>query len=144
MISMVNHYQNNQVGTSSPEKITLMLFDGSINFSKIALEKMRKGDIAGKGTFICKAQAIVAELMNTLNHEVGGEISKRLEQLYIYVIDEYVTANIQNSEKSLENAIRIMAHLRDTWAEAIQIWRVESIAAANHGQEKAMCVGVVR
>ncbi|SNB47026.1 flagellar export chaperone FliS [Geobacter sp. DSM 9736] len=125
-----NQYQNTQVSTSSPEKIMLMLYDGALNFSKIALEMMAKGDRAGKGRFISKGQAIVGELMNSLNHEVGGEISRRLEQLYIYVIDQYLEANINNSPVPLENAIRILTILRDTWVEAIDIWKKEKAIAA--------------
>lgn len=102
-----------------------MLYDGAINFSKIALERMEKKDLAGKGKYISKAQAIVSELMNTLNHDVGGGITQRLEQLYIYVIDEYINANINNSPRALENAIRILTVLRDTWVEAIDIWKRE-------------------
>lgn len=125
MLSPLNQYQNTQVSTSSPEKILLMLYDGAINFTKIALEKLQKGDVGGKGLYIGKAQAIVAELMNTLNHEVGGDISNRLEQLYIYIIDEYIEANLKNSPKALENTLKILTTLRDTWAEAIDVVKQE-------------------
>ncbi|RNC67273.1 MAG: flagellar export chaperone FliS [Desulfuromonadales bacterium] len=125
MLTPFNQYQNTQVNTASPEKVLIMLYDGAINFTKIALEKMEKKDIAGKGKFIGKAQAIVSELMNTLNHEIGGDISRRLEQLYIYLIDEYLRANIQNSPQALQNAVRILTILRDTWLEAIEIWKRE-------------------
>ena len=125
MLSPFNQYQNTQINTSSPEKLLLMLYDGAINFTRIALDKMDKKDIAGKGMYIGKAQAIVSELMNTLNHEVGGDISRQLERLYIYIIDEYLAANINNSPRSLENALRILTILRDTWVEAIDIWRRE-------------------
>jgi flagellar protein FliS len=125
MQSPFNQYKTTQVSTSSPEKLLLMLYDGAINFTKIALEKMEARDIAGKGKYIGKAQAIVSELMNTLNHEVGGDISRRLEQLYIYLIDEYLKANIHNSSRALENALRILSVLRGTWVEAIDIWKKE-------------------
>jgi flagellar protein FliS len=125
MYSSVNLYRTTQVSTSSPEKILLMLYDGAINFSRIALDKMEKKDIAGKGCFISKAQAIVAELMNTLNHEVGGDIARNLERLYMFLINEYIGANINNSPKALENAIRILTMLRGTWAEAIEIAKKE-------------------
>lgn len=125
MLTPFNQYQNTQVSTSSPEKLLLMLYDGAINFTRIAIDKMEKKDIAGKGKFIGKAQAIVSELMNTLNHEIGGDISRRLEQLYIYLIDEYLAANINNSTRPLENALKILTILRDTWVEAIDIWRRE-------------------
>lgn len=128
MVTSFNQYQNTQVTTASPEKILLMLYDGAINFTRIAREKMEQGDVAEKARFIGKGLAIVTELMNTLNHEVGGEISKRLEQLYIYIIDEYTAANINNSVKSLDNVLKILTSLRETWAEAIEICRKERVA----------------
>jgi flagellar protein FliS len=138
MISGYNQYQNTQVATASPEKILIMLYDGAINFTRIALDKMNRGDIAAKGRFIGKAQAIVSELMNTLNHEVGGDIARRLERLYIFLIDEYLNANIANSPASLENALRILGMLRDMWIEAIEIAKRErQLSPADEAQEMA-------
>lgn len=133
MSTSYNQYQATQVGTATPEKIMLMLYDGAINFSKIALQKIQNGDRAGKGVYIGKAQAIVAELMNTLDHEVGGELAKRLEQLYIYMIDEYIEANLNNSPKALENTVKILTILRDTWIEAVNIVKKQKEAAPRQG-----------
>jgi len=121
----LNNYRHTQVNTSSPEKILLLLYDGAINFSHIAKEKAEKGDNGERGKYVSKAQAIVAELMNTLDHEVGGVIAERLTQLYKYIINEYVCANINNSVASLDNTVKILTILRDTWAEAIQIMQKE-------------------
>ena len=121
----LKQYQQTQVTTATPEKILLMLYDGAINFSRIAMEKAANGDKGERGKYVSKAQAIVAELMNTLDHETGGAIAKRLEQLYLYIINEYVNANVNNSVSSLENTVKILGMLRDTWAEAIEIVRKE-------------------
>ena len=125
MATPYNQYQNVQVTTSNPEKILIMLYDGAINFTKIAIEKLAKGDVAGKGLYIGKTHAIVAELMETLNHEVGGDISRQLQRLYSYLIDELVNANIKNSPVHLENALKIMTSMRDTWVEAADIAKKE-------------------
>jgi len=132
MQTPLRQYQQTQVGTSNPEKILLMLYDGAINFSRIAREKAVNGDRGERGRYVSKAQAVVAELMNTLDHEVGGAISKRLEQLYLYIINEYVNANVENSVASLDNTIRILSILRDTWAEAIEMVRKEREMEINH------------
>lgn len=121
----LKQYQQTQVSTSSPEKILLMLYDGAINFSRIAMEKAANGDKSERGKYVSKAQAIVAELMNSLDHEVGGVIAERLTQLYMYIIHEYVNANVKNSVTSLENTVKILGMLRDTWAEAIEIVKKE-------------------
>ncbi len=130
----LKQYQQTQVNTSSPEKILLMLYDGAINFSRIAMEKAAKGDSNERGRYVSKAQAIVAELMNTLDHEVGGVIAERLTQLYMYIINEYVRANVSNSAASLENTVKILGMLRDTWAEAIEIVKKEREAGIYAGK----------
>ena len=119
MYSPFQQYQNIQVTTSKPEKILLMLYDGVVNFTSIALNRLRKGDLAGKGYYIGKAHAIVAELMNTLDHKVAPDLTADLQRLYNYLIHEYVTANATNSEKPLENALHILGILRQAWRDAV-------------------------
>jgi flagellar secretion chaperone FliS len=131
MLNMnINPYQKTQVTSSNPEKILIMLYDGAINFTKIAIEKMGKGDRAGKGKYIGNAQAIVAELMNTLNHETAPVIAKDLERLYIYIIDEFIAANISNTPQHLEHVVRILTLLRDTWVEAVDIVKKERLTGS--------------
>ena len=127
----LNQYRQTQVNTSSPEKILLMLYDGAINFSRIAIEKAVKGDSNERMRYVSKAQAIVAELMNTLDHEVGGIVAQRLTELYMYIINEYVCANVNNSVTSLENTVKILGILRDTWAEAIEVVQRERVTGGN-------------
>lgn len=121
----LNPYQNTQITTASPEKILVMLYDGAIKFTLLAQERMKQKDMAGKGTYIGKSMAIVAELMATLNHEVGGKVAQDLEQLYIYLIGEFTKANVDNDITALENAHKILVTLRDTWNDATQIWYQE-------------------
>jgi len=131
MYSPLKQYQNNQVLTASPEKILIMLYDGAINFTRIARERIVTKDVQGRGIYIGKALAIVTELMNTLNHEVGGEVASRLEQLYLYLMDEYTKANISWETVHLDNADKILTILRDTWKEAAEIVQRERSASLN-------------
>jgi flagellar protein FliS len=48
----------------------------------------------------------------------------------MYIINEYVKANVNNSVNSLENTIKILSMLRDTWVEAVEIVRKEREAAS--------------
>ena len=132
MQTQLKQYQQTQMSTSSPEKIMLMLYDGAINFSRLAMENAAKGDRAGRGKYISKAQAIVNHLMITMDHKVGGAITKRLEQLYRYILYEYVNANVNNSVASLGNAIKILSMMRETWTDAIDIVKKERAAGIIH------------
>lgn len=135
-----NPYQRIMVTTASPETILLMLYDGAINNSRKAIDSINRSDVAGKGMHIRKGLLIVAELMNTLDHKIGGEIAVRLEQLYRYVIEEFTTANIEGSVKSLEDAINVLLILRDAWTEAIEIRKKERATVRSDGG-KMMAAG---
>jgi len=125
MYTGIAQYQNTQIITSNPENILVMLYDGAVKFTRIAIDRLAKGDIAAKGLYISKAQAIVAELMNTLDHDMAGETATQLEQLYIYIIGEYISATINNAAQPLENALGILTTLRDTWVEAAGLVKKE-------------------
>lgn len=121
----LNPYQNTQITTASPEKILVMLYDGAIKFTLLAEERIKQKDMAGKGTYIGKSLDIVNELMATLNHEIGGKVAGDLEQLYMYLIDQYTSANLNNDLAPLQNAHSILVTLRDAWKEATEIWYQE-------------------
>lgn len=129
MYAPANQYRQMQVTTASPEKVLLMLYDGAINFTKMAKERIGRNDIAGKGVYISKALAIVTELMNTLNHEICANVTRELERLYLYVIGEFTKANLNNDPAALDNAVKILSSLRETWTEAIAIVQRERVEA---------------
>jgi flagellar secretion chaperone FliS len=129
MYAPAQQYRQMQVTTSSPEKVLLMLYDGAINFSKMAQDRINRKDIAGKGLYISKALAIVTELMNTLNHDICSNITRELERLYMYIIREFTRANINNDANALDNAIKILSNLRQTWTEAVAIVQRERLEA---------------
>jgi flagellar secretion chaperone FliS len=138
MYAPAQQYRQMQVTTASPEKVLLMLYDGAINFSKMAQDRLNGKDIAGKGLYISKALAIVTELMNTLNHDICSHITRELERLYMYVIREFTRANLDNDVTALDNAIRILSSLRDTWTEAVAIVQRERMEGRS---EQRLAVG---
>ena len=112
-------YQKTQVTTAKPEKILLMLYEGAIKFVKIANVRMRAKDIAGKGTYISKAMAIISELMNTLDHEVGGALAQDLENLYMFMMDKLMEANLHNRPEDLETVEKLLVTLYSAWDDVV-------------------------
>ncbi len=130
-----NQYQDTQVATASREQILIMLYDGAIRFVRQAGFAIEDGDWGKKREGINKAIAIVSEFRNTLDHQIGGEIAANLDALYEYMLRELVKANAQNDLKALRVVEDLLSGLRDTWKQAIEIARAESVgpvpAAAN-------------
>jgi flagellar secretion chaperone FliS len=114
-------YQNNSVTTASPGELTLMLYNGSLKFIHIARRAIEEKNIELKNTNIQKAQAIVSELMVTLNTDV--EISNNLMSLYDYINRRLTEANVKNDRVILEEVEGLITEFRDTWKQVIQLNR---------------------
>lgn len=121
MVAMKNPYQtysNNAVTTASPGELTLMLYNGCLKFINQAKQAVADGNIEAKNTSIQKAQAIIQELMVTLNMEMA--VSENLMSLYDYLNRRLVEANIKNDTVILEEVEGFVTEFRDTWKEVIQ------------------------
>lgn len=114
-------YQNNSVNTASPGELTLMLYNGSLKFIHIAKKAIEEKNIELKNTNIQKTQAIVNELMVTLNTDL--EVSQNLMSLYDYINRRLTEANIKNDLVILEEVEGLITDFRDTWKQVIQLNR---------------------
>jgi flagellar protein FliS len=97
-----------------------MMYEGAIKFNKLAIQAAEEKKIADRGMNIGRAYDIVMELNNTLDHKVGGDISKNLEQLYMYITELYTKANISGSPEPLREALKLLETLYDGWQKAVE------------------------
>ena len=97
-----------------------MLYEGAMKFVKQSMEAIDNKDIPKRGELIGRAYDIVMELMSSLNHDIGGDMAKNLEQLYIYCLEELTRANITAEKKHLENCLKVLNTLYDGWSKAIE------------------------
>ena len=116
-MQQLSEYRKVEVNTSDRVKVISLLYDGVINFIKVARKRMELGDIAGKGLYIGKASSVVGELLSTLNMEEGGEIAKNLSRLYDFVMDRLINANMKNDQKALDEAEKVLDVLRSAWKD---------------------------
>ena len=116
-MQQLSEYRKAEVNTSDRVKVISLLYDGAINFIKVARKRIELGDIAGKGLYIGKASSVVGELLSSLNMEEGGEIAKNLSRLYDFVMDRLINANMKNDEKALDEAEKVLDVLRSAWKD---------------------------
>lgn len=113
-------YHKTSITTASKEKLLLMLYEACIrNFKKCKME-MEAGNLAQKGKWLGKAQDIINELSNSLDHEKGGQIANQLESLYMFIFSESTEANIENNPQRIQQCIDILQTLYEGWQEAVQ------------------------
>jgi len=112
-----NIYKQNQVTTAPKKKLLIMLYDGAIKFLKLAVKAIEEKDNQEANTNIIKAQDIIMEFMTTLDFEAGGEIAQGLYKLYDYMYRRLIDANIKKDVAAIEEVIKYLEELRDTWAQ---------------------------
>lgn len=119
--NMINNpyqkYMQNNIMLSSPEKLLLMLVDGLSRFVKTAKIAIEEKDTVKANENLIKAQDIVAELMSSLNMDY--EISEGLSQLYDFIYQRLIDANIKKDIKIIEEIEPIIEDLKNTWHEAL-------------------------
>lgn len=124
----LNAYKQNSVTTASPGELTLMLYNGCIKFIGKAKQAMDEKNIEQRNYNIQRAQAIISELMATLNMDY--QISHQMLPLYEYIQSLLMEANIKNDAAKLKEAEGLVTEFRDTWKEVLQITRKQNYSNA--------------
>ncbi|MBO9533284.1 MAG: flagellar export chaperone FliS [Solirubrobacteraceae bacterium] len=112
-----NAYRESAVLTASPVQLVVMLYDGANRFLKQASVLYDQGDQIEAGQRLGRAQAIVEELLATLDLERGGDVAPRLQGIYVYCLREMSTARVEKSSARLAEVAGHLAELRESWAE---------------------------
>jgi flagellar secretion chaperone FliS len=99
--------------------ILLMLYNTAIELLEESKTALERGDLAAKGIHISQAHAIISELLASLDFEVGGELARNLESLYLFMLDQLMAAHIKNEPKALEAVLSILRPLYVSWEGAI-------------------------
>ena len=123
-----NAYKQNSVTTASPGELTLMLYNGCLKFLTRAKKAIEEKNIEEKNTNIQKAQAIISELMSTLNKDL--EVSKQMIPLYDYMNRRLMEANINNDSTIITEVEGLVTEFRDTWKEVVKITRQQQYGTA--------------
>ena len=112
-------YFEQKVMGEKPEELTLLLYEGIVKFIKQTKIFNDSKNFEKSGNANMRAQAIIVELRSTLNMDI--EISGNLDQIYIFMMDRLVDANISKDNSILDEVLTLAEDLRDTWKEAMKL-----------------------
>ena len=110
-------YKESAVLTAPPEQLVLMLYDGIHRFLFQATVAMRGGDLIVSNTKLQRAEAIIDELIATLDHEQGGEVADRLNAIYLYCRRVLGEARIEKSPEKIEHVQGLVRDIRESWVQ---------------------------
>lgn len=114
-----NQYKESSIKTSTPEELTLMLYNGLVKFLMQAQNAIETHNIEKANNSILRAQAIIKEFQATL--DMNYEVSEGLDSLYDYMYRRLIEANLKKDASIIEEILGYAKELRDTWAQAMKI-----------------------
>jgi len=120
MKAAVKAYSNiaieSKAHSSDPHKLILMLYQGALLAVASAKNQMLRKDISAKGQSVSQAIAIINDgLKASLDLRVGGELAQNLSDLYSYMIQRLLVANMKNDPAILDEVSTLLLELRGAW-----------------------------
>lgn len=113
-----NAYAKNKIMTASPAELTLMLYEGAIKFCNIAITAIEENNVEKAHNNITKVENIISEFLATLDRKY--EVAKDFENVYNYLMDRLVEANMKKDKEILEEVLTHLRTMRDTWKEVME------------------------
>jgi flagellar protein FliS len=113
-----------------------MMYEGAIKFLKQAKSGLETNDMAKFCRFLSKAQAIIAELMNTLDFDKGGTIARDLDRLYDFMLFYLTEANLYRDPKRISKVISLIDTIYSAYKEIIEGEKAAAGAPAPEESEK--------
>jgi len=108
-------YLESRVLTADPMELIRMLYGHALFLVADARFSLAHGDIAARSKSISRTIAILSELDGSLDHEVGGSISRNLAELYHYMRQRLLTANLQQKDAPLAEVESLLKTLGEAW-----------------------------
>jgi flagellar protein FliS len=109
-------YREAAVLTASPLQLVVMLYDGAARFLRQAEVVMAEGGVAQASDRMQKAEAILDELLRTLDKS-AGQVAERLEAIYVFCKRLLMEARLEADPSKLVKIRELMGELRESWAE---------------------------
>src|SRR5918999_642309 len=106
-------YRSSSVMPASPGQLVVMLYDGAGRFLRQAELAAEEGAWRHASDRLDKADAILDELLVTLDKDQGGQIPERLQGIYVFCKKLMIEARLERETAPIQKAASLLAGLRE-------------------------------
>jgi flagellar protein FliS len=110
-------YRQQSILTATPGQLVVMLYDGCLRFLTQASYALRESNNSECDARLARAEAILAELLSTLDHEQGGVIASRLQGIYVFCNHQLIAVRRTRDPEAIDKVAELLGELRDAWAQ---------------------------
>ncbi len=100
--------------------LVIALYEGTIHAIGRARQCLTTNDPWGRAKAISKAVELLTELLISLNHKEGGEISANLKRLYSYMQCRLLEAHAQKAAAPMDEVERLLETMLEGWRGAAE------------------------
>ncbi|PKH99753.1 flagellar export chaperone FliS [Glaciecola sp. 33A] len=104
------------IASADPHRLTLMLMQGALDRMAYSKGCMERKDFAGKAEHLSRVNAILLNLRDTLDLDVGGDVAQNLYALYEFMMWQLQDANVQNNLQTIDEVINLLQPIKKAWA----------------------------
>jgi flagellar protein FliS len=112
-------YSNSKIMTANPAQLSLMLYEGAIKFTNIAIDAVEKKDYTKANTYIQKTERIIDEFRSTLDFKYP--VAQDFENVYKMISEKLLYANVKKDVDVLRSVLGYLRIMRDTWEEVMKL-----------------------
>ena len=123
------------IANADPHKLTLMLMQGALDRIAYAKGAMERREFEQKAQLISRVSAILMNLRDTLDLDVGGETAENLYALYDIMIEKLNEALAKNSLQMLDEVTNLLTPIRDAWLQIPETAKQEAFEAQRQKRE---------
>jgi len=108
-------YAHAQITSVDRGRLLLLVLEGGQTYLARARAALDAGDLARFAHERRRAQDVIAELLQTLDHAAGGEIAANLARLYAFMLEHLTAANVEQSARHIDEVLRAYAPIVDAY-----------------------------
>jgi flagellin-specific chaperone FliS len=112
MSASIDVYRSVSVGTASPRRVIIKLYETAVRNLEEAERALASGGNAAEP--LRKTHMIVGGLMSALDFE-AGEMAKRFLNLYLFVLDRLHESSASGADAGLADARKVLSTLLSAW-----------------------------
>ena len=114
-----NAYLETEVTTATPQKLRLMLIDGSLRFAQLTLDHWENGRDLDARDACRRCRDVLLELFSSLKTDHSG-IANQTADVYLFLIRAITQAEADGDPVHVDQVIRVLEIERGTWQQVCE------------------------
>ena len=115
-----SQYKKGQKRKLNQKQLLIMAYKGLLSLGRQSKIDLQKNNLEGANYRLQRMQSLIIELKNNLDLENGGDLANQLNDLYDYMHNKILKANVKKEEKIIDEVLNLINILLDGWEEALK------------------------